>query len=184
MLRVEVDFRDVNKKLTKLIRYVESVQFVETEAIATQIADVTVEQMRDTISSSKKRNSFGSNLEDNIDWQELINDPGKELVIGIGNIAKLKSNAPYWEVLDQGGYIPYSTVKGAPLGSFEGFPPDQLGGNQNWERSGNKGFFIKPKKPIEPVGYIASALRNIDKLLKQVITAEGGKWIEGLAKSV
>jgi hypothetical protein len=181
MIKVSVEFTD-KRKFDNMIRYFENLSLITAEAETVNLADSTVQTMRDKISNSKKRRSFGDNLESNIEWEEIINDPGKELLIGIGRISQLTANAPYWEVLNDGGYVPYSTRKGAPLGSFEGYPPEKAGGKQNWERSGQKGFFMKPKTPIEGIDYIGAGIRKLDQELNKMLRDVGGKLIEEMKK--
>jgi hypothetical protein len=137
MITLTIDFKDA-KKFDQLIRYIENnLVYAELQEAAINLADNTVNNMRETISSNKKRPSLGNNLENTID-KEILNSTLEETEIGIGNITKLKTDAPYYEVLDAGGYVPYSTVKGAPLGSFYGEAPIAGGSGDNWERSGIK----------------------------------------------
>lgn len=180
MINIRVEFSGT-KQLENLIRYIENDRlFFEAQNLVNDLADNAVEEMRDIITTSKKRKSLGTNLEDSI-TKEILNDVGG-IDVGIGNIAKLKTDAPYWEVLNNGGYVPYSTRKGAPLGSFEGYPPDGVGGNQNWERSGNKGFFMKPKNPIEGIDYIGKAIRGLDLDLRNSIDALLKEYTDNLSK--
>jgi hypothetical protein len=183
MIRISVDWQG-KKGLENLIRYIQN-NFIYGEAQETmvELADKTVDHMRTTISTSKKRHSFGNNLEKTIDKEILNTVSGID--IGIGNISKLKTDAPYYEVLDAGGYVPYSTRKAAPPGSFEGDRADSslIGGNQNWERSGGEGFYMKPKSPIEGLDYIGKAIRNLDNELKEAINKLGGKFFDGASKA-
>jgi len=178
MFNINVIFKDKNK-FSNIQRFIEKLDkegmshWAEIQDRMNDLANESRDEMRKTISTSKKRKSFGSNLEDAIET-ELLETTG-ELVVGVGNVDKLKTDAPYFEVLDQGGYVPYSTRKGAPLGSFEGDAPAlDASASLNWERSGNKGFFMKPKKAISPVGYVRQAVnfaeKQIDKFLKDIGT--------------
>ena len=179
MIRIKIDWRD-ERKFKDLIKYIDSnLIYGQAQEKIRVVAHHSADHMRETISSSKKRHSTGNNLENAI-TAELIDDVGG-IKYGIGNINKLKSDAPYWEVIDQGGYVPYSTAKGAPLGSFEGDAPAGSG-NQNWEKSGDKGFFMKPKNPIEGINYVGKAINNMQKELKKTMEDLGGKFIEDLAK--
>jgi hypothetical protein len=182
MIRVSIDWQG-KKGLDNLIRYIENnLVYAEAQEQIRVLGHHTADHMRNTISTSKKRHSFGSNLEDNILAETLDTTGGVE--VGIGRISQLKANAPYFEVLDVGGYVPYSTAKGAPLGSFEGDAPSSsvVSGNQNWERSGNKGFFMKPKSPIEGIDYIGKAIRNLDKELKDTMEKLGAKFVGDMEK--
>jgi hypothetical protein len=176
-IKVTIDWKG-KKGFENLIRYIDNnMVYGEAQEQIRVIGHHCADNMRSTIKESKKRPSLGSNLEDNITAETLNTTAGVE--VGIGRISKLKTNAPYYEVLDAGGYVPYSTVKGAPLGSFYGNPPTAGGNGDNWERSGNKGFFMKPKKPIEGIDYIGKAIRNLDIELRNVMEKLGAKFIDG-----
>jgi hypothetical protein len=183
MIKITVDWKG-KKGFDNLIRYIENnLVYAEAQEQVRILGHHTADNMRETIKNSKKRHSFGSNLEDNILTETLNTTGGVE--VGVGRISQLKANAPYYEVLDAGGYVPYSTRKGAPLGSFEGDAPDSrvVSGNQNWERSGDKGFFMKPKNPIEGIDYIGKAIRNLDRELQEMIIKLGSSFIGGAEKA-
>jgi hypothetical protein len=181
VIRISIDFVD-EKKFNNLIRYIENnLVYGEAQEEMRVVGHHCADNMRETISSSKKRPSLGSNLEDNITAETINTTGGVE--VGIGRISRLKANAPYFEVLNDGGYVPYSTAKGAPLGSFYGDAPVPDGTGQNWERMGNVGFFMKPKKAIEGIDYINKAILNLDRELKEVIEKLGGKYLDGMSKS-
>jgi hypothetical protein len=180
MIRLSWEFK--NKKLfDRLTLYLQdlgkdgtSSHFILQEEV-NELGDKAVEEGRNHITTSKKRHSLGQNLEKTIEKEVLQTTGGVE--VGIGNINKLKTDAPYFEVLNDGGYVPYSTVRGAPLGSFEGDKPTSniVSGNQNWERSGNKGYFMKPKQAIEGINYIGRMVSLIQKSLAVTITQLGNK---------
>ena len=179
MIKLSVEWAG-KKGFENLIRYIENnVIEMEVQKELKTLGQNTADHMKNTISTSKKRNSFGHNLEDNINSENISDNE-----VGIGKISQLKTNAPYFEVLDVGGYVPYSTRKGAPLGSFEGDAPNSsvVSGNQNWERSGEKGFFMKPKSPIEGIDYIGKAIRNLDKELTVALEQLGVKFMNDLQK--
>jgi hypothetical protein len=175
MIKISIDWQG-KKGLENLIRYIENnTLYGEMQVQAQILAHHTADNMKETISTSKKRPSLGSNLEDNILAEPISTTGGIEY--GIGKISQLKTNAPYFEVLDVGGYVPYSTRKGAPLGSFEGDKPIAGGSGQNWERSGEKGFFMKPSKAIEGIDYVGKAIRNLDQELRTTMEKLGSKFI-------
>ncbi len=178
MIRLTVNFLDM-KKFSNLIRYIQDCRLPYEDIV--NISDKAVDNARETIKTSKKRHSLGDNLERNID-KEVLKLSENDVEIGIGNVNKLKTNAPYYEVLNDGGYVPYSTRKGAPLGSFEGDRPDSavVSGNQNWERSGEKGYFMKPKKPIEGIGYIQKMIKFIDNQIRTFIVKFPKEYITGI----
>jgi hypothetical protein len=180
MIKLSIEFKQ-KRQFNKLTQYLKdlgkdgtSSHFILQEEVD-ELGDKAVETGRAHISASKKRRSLGSNLENTIQKEVLQTVGGVE--VGIGNINKLKTDAPYFEVLNDGGYGPYSTAKGAPLGSFEGSKPDSnvVSGNQNWERSGNKGYFMKPKKAIEGINYIGKMVALIQTSLTATVKALGNK---------
>lgn len=169
------------KGFDDLIRYIENIPFVKIEAEVTNLAEDAIEVMKNKIDSSRKRPDKGThNLENSIDVKELINDPGIQLVIGVGEVAKMLKEAPYFEVLDVGGYIPP-----ANLGYFgEGEPPVAGGNGQSWTHTGSKSdFLMTPKSPIEGISYIQDGLnfirKNMDKMLKEF----GATILDGMTKA-
>lgn len=155
---------------TRFVRNLVSETHFEVQEMLLEATEQTRDRMRQIIQEAKKRASTGNNLEKSIDVEILNTEAG--FAAGIGNINRLESDAPYYMVLNDGGYVPYSTVKGAPLGSFEGEAPSKefymLPGNAAWERSGSKGFFMKPQTPIEGIDYIGIAERELrDKIIKE-----------------
>jgi len=183
MLNLSVEWAG-KEGFKRLIRYIENLSFVRLEAEATGLAETTVERMRNTIVENKKRPDLGTHkLENAIDWEEVLNNPGKELIIGIGNVDKLKTEAPYFEVLDSGGFIP-NNGNFVPLGSFapgvaEPNPANFREGQ--WQVGGGK-FTFKAKKAIEGIDYIDSALRKLETELDDIIIKFGGSIIQGMGK--
>jgi hypothetical protein len=94
-IRISIDWQG-KKGLDNLIRYIENNTLYGEMQVQTQIlAHHTADSMKETISTSKKRPSFGSNLEDNILAEPISTTGGIEY--GIGRISQLKTNAPYFE---------------------------------------------------------------------------------------
>jgi len=169
MFRVEI--KTSGKDPISFIQDIKSIFYPEIQAKLLSLSYDTVDVMREIVVQNKKRPSLGGNLEETLNVDILNSIGGVE--IGIGNISDLKAKAPYFEVINDGGYIPYSTAGGAPLGSFYGDRPEVGGSGQNWERSGEKGFFMKPKKAIEGIGYIDSGVKYLTKSLETITK----KWI-------
>lgn len=189
MIKVTVDFRD-GRKFNNLMRYLKNIDFVRAEAEVMNIANNAIENMKTTIDSSRKRPDKGTHKLENAlgEPEEVLNDPGKELIIGIGRISTLKAEAPYWEVLDVGGYIPPANIgyftSGSGLSGDKTFPESGITG-QNWIHTG-KGqgsFFMKPKSPIEGIDYIGKATRTIDQELKATIEKLGGHFLNGMTQA-
>jgi len=181
MIKIEINFTD-GEKFEQLIRYIEGIDFVRAEAEVGELSDKVIESMKETINSSRKRPDKGTHkLENSLDWTEVLNDPGRQLIIGIGEVAKLMAEAPYFEVLDVGGYIP-NNGNFVPLGAFAPGEPRPNAGNfreGNWEVGGK--FTFKPKKAIEGIGYINKAIQNLDNDLRALVEKLGGMWLDGMS---
>ena len=125
-----------------------------------KLGDETVNHIRHVINTSKKRESdthsdkYHKFTRDNLalSMQKKINYSGDRTHIGVGYIPDLEKFAPYWKVVNYGGYVP-PAVRGffsggsSPLASMKGtgtqaFYPD------------SKGFLMVPKSPIRPMNYI------------------------------
>jgi hypothetical protein len=181
MINVTVEWSG-KQGMEKLIKYIEddSILF-EAQAAMLDVADATVDNMRTTIKENKKRPSKGDNLERNID-KEIINSTGG-VEIGIGNIKQLKQEAPYFEVLNTGGYVPNYGRK-VPVGSFapgEPKPSSEHSREGHWQ-VGQGSYTFAAKKAIEGIFYIEKAITFLDRKLNETIVSLGGKFIEGLGR--
>jgi hypothetical protein len=170
------------------IRYIKNLPFVRVEGEAANLADKTVEVMQTKIDTSRKRPDQGTHkLENSIDWTELINDPGRTLIIGIGNIAKMKEEAPYFEVIDAGGYTPVGNIgfftSGSGMSGDKTFPEGGSGG-QTWVHTGkeNGSFFMKPSKAIEGIDYTGEGQRFLEKEMDNMLKELGEEFMRGLSE--
>ena len=133
-----------------------------------ELGKLTALRMREIISSTKNRGKGTEGaLERSINSEILTSVGGVR--IGIGNI----SVAPlYWEVINDGGYVPPTTGKLVPLGSFGGAAPDSTMSGGNWDVGTGNYTFVdlkSPKKPIEPFRYIDIAGQELNKLIELAI---------------
>jgi len=167
-----------------------NINFVQAEADLANLAEDTVKTMCEIINSSRKRPDKGTHrLENSIDWEELINDPGKHLQIGIANIEKMTKEAPYWEVLDQGGYVPPQNIgyftSGSGL-SGDRTKPEAGGSGQTWIHTGGevgqRYYRMQPSKAIEGIDYIGFSLRHLDEEFKNRLETLGMKIFENVEK--
>jgi len=176
MINITVDFKD-GDKFNQFIRYIENnLIYGEAQEAMVELGENTAENMRETIDNSRTQPDKGTHkLETAID-SKILNTTGG-ILIGVGEIAKLRAEAPYFEVLDVGGYVPP-----ANRGFFPGNTAPQGGkSGELWTHTGNrKDFLMRPKKAIEGIDYIGKAIRNLDKELKKKIEEFGGKLINGM----
>ena len=171
MVRLTVDWKDA-KKFDQLIRYIENVPFVRVEAEAANLADNAVNTMKEVINTERKNPARPDHkLENSIDWSQLINDPGKELVIGIGNIAKMTQEAPYWEMINDGATYVTKKTHVVPTTYFAD------------PGSGFVTFKEGSTHVIEGIDYIGRAIRNLDNELRTMMKNWGEEFLSGAANA-
>jgi len=138
-----------------------------------ELGEETAIRMGEIITDNTKRYSSGK-LANNIKSEILSSTGGVR--IGIGNINTLKQNAPYFEILNSGGYVPP-----ANLGFFMGDPtfPTQSGAGQTWIHTGDSGkgnYLMRPHKAIEGISYIEIASEELRKKIEREIQILMGEW--------
>jgi len=172
MIRVSVDWKD-GKKFDNFIRYIENIPFVKIEAEVANLADKTVNDMIQTIEDYRKNPARPgiSKLQNSIDWTELINDPGRELIIGIGSIAKMTQEAPYWEMLNDGATYITKDTHVVPTTYFANPDSDFVT------------FIAGSSHTIEGIDYVGKAIRNLDKELRDMMKKWGIEFIKGAARA-
>ncbi len=179
MIRISIEFQG-QKSFENLIRYIENNEiYGEAQEKIRVLGHHTADFMRNEINTSRKRPDKGTHILENSITAETLNVTGG-IEIGIGNIVKMNAEAPYWEVINNGGYIPPIN-----LGYFGiGEPPSANGSGQNWTHTGSsKDFLMKPKKAIEGIDYVGKAIRNLDKELRITMEELGAKFLNGLTKA-
>jgi hypothetical protein len=144
-------------------------------------SEAAVLKMVTLIAAGRKRPDLGTHLLENSIKYNMLDCMPSSVIFGIGNIDEMNINAPYWNVLDAGGYVPYHGNL-VPYGIFApGTPnPDTKSFRQgNWDKGGNvdgKKFTFKATKPIEGLNYISistSVLVNtIETEIKGFIESE------------
>lgn len=116
----------------------------ELQAKLAELGEITAERMREIIQASIKRPPAEGTLEKSIQ-SEILNSTGG-VMIGIGRVIDLP---PYWEVLNDGGYLPPPAV-----GYFgEENPPIRGASGEKWTDDPSK-YSMVPKKLTEPVKYV------------------------------
>lgn len=129
----------------------------------------TVDKMREIIRTNKKRvRGEKDKLEDAI-TSEPIGDGKNTVGFGVGNISKLKSEAPHYLAINFGSS--HIVGKKLPVGGFKpGEPKPQTGTDQKsrWFPGEGK-YTFTVKNPIKPVDYIERTAfwlnDKIDKLM-------------------
>lgn len=88
---------------------------------------------------------------------------------GVGDIAFLNKQAPYWFWQNYGVAQSGRKVPPSSKGAFKSGNPRPVSGGRGsrWGSDGN--FFIKPKKPIEAKNYIQATLNEINQIIASVV---------------
>lgn len=142
-----------------------------------ELGEETAVRMGDIIKSSIKRPGSTGLLENSIK-SEILNDVGG-VTIGIGRISDMP---PYWEVINDGGYVPPANI-----GAFESGEPKSGESGEQWFHTGgqervygfDKLFLLHPTKPIEPVKYIDIASEELITRINEAVDV----FMEDIEKS-
>jgi hypothetical protein len=177
-----------DRKFHNFVTAVGNINLLKAEDTMFELADDIVSLMCNIIHTSRKRPDKGTHLlENSIDWEGLIDDPEKQVMIGIANIDKMTKEAPYWEVLDQGGYVPVPNIgyftSGSGL-SGDRTTPNAGSSGQTWVHTGKerRSYLMKPSKAIEGIDYIGYSLRQLDVKFKSMVEQFGMRIFENVEK--
>lgn len=142
----------------------------DDQGLRKQVKDLgpqTAEQMKAIIKDNKVRPQAGepTTLEDNIDVEFFESDRGW----GVGDIEKLKKNAPHWRAVNFGSN--HLVGKKLPLGLFEpdpenGRPNDTYFREGRWKIPGPFSALIK--RPIPAMNYIEKTVSFVRKKINEI----------------
>lgn len=143
------------------------------------LGNATKSHMGLVIKQNKRREGGNSVLEKSI---KIYTEPlGKHRFdVGIGLVSEMDRLAPYWAVINWGGYSggtkkSMATGRGIPGYFGDHQPPLAMkhGGTERWHYA--KGFFLmKPHQPISPMNYIEKTSAWIRTILASK-RLKGGK---------
>jgi hypothetical protein len=170
MIKITIDFKDA-KKFDNLIRYIESDRMLfEAQDEVRDLTYDTVVTMRETINTERKNPARpDGKLEKAIIAEELNTTAGIEM--GIGRITTLVAEAPYFELINDGGTYTTKTRHLVPTTYFA-HPESEF-------------ILFKEgsRHTIEGIDYIGKAIRKLDKELREMIEKMGTKFIGGAQKA-
>jgi hypothetical protein len=187
MIKITVETGSLYKGIDRLVRFIENStrNYYEGQSAMADLGEKIRDNMRENIQSSKKRPDKGShNLENAIESRVVDSTHG--IVVGIGEITRLEKDAPYFEVLDIGGYIPPANLgyftSGSGMSGDRAKPTSGASG-QTWTHTGNGGdYLMTPRRAITGIDYIGKAGRFAEQELNKLVEDLGTKFIEGLAR--
>ena len=179
MISIKIDWQG-KKGLENLIRYIESdtiISNLKEQVIA--LGQDTADNMKETINTERKNPARPDHKLENVITSEILNTTdGVE--VGIGNIAKLKVEAPHFELIDVGGTYITKKTHPVPLSYFA-----DINQVYSWKTAAEGGKltsgFVTFKEgsshTITGIDYVGKAIRNLDKELKIMIEKLGAKFV-------
>lgn len=169
MYGINIQVSGIKESIERLEKVVAGVNYITSE-----VGDETVEYMRNVIKNSARRGSLGT-LGKSINVES--GDTGTIHWVGVGRKSQL---APYWSVVNYGGYSPPTTGKYVPLGAFPDGAPvaGKTGGTWN-VGAGNYTFLDDkyPKQEIRPMNYIEITMgRMVNVLRSKLLSGDVSRY--------
>jgi len=148
-------------------QFAEKVQLfvMEVDGEVGLIGNDTKDKFRDVISAHRKRgpSRSGNRLAKSIKVHQR--DLGIAKIVGVGNKNIMNNEAPYWSVVNYGGYVPPAAV--GWFGAGNAPDPAMAGrGTEPWHdvkgvgggSSFGGGVWMFPKAPIRPMNFIQTTI--------------------------
>ena len=183
MIRVTIDWKD-GKKFDNLIRYIENnLLYAEAQERVRVLGHHTADNMRSTINNERKNPArLDHKLENAITAETLKTTGGVE--IGIGRISTLIAEAPYFELINDGGTYITKKTHVVPLTYFADI--NQFGSWKTYKERPTEGFVTFKEGSshvIEGIDFVGKAIRNLDNELREQMEKWGEKFIDGASKA-
>jgi hypothetical protein len=170
MIRINIDFRD-GKKFDNLIKYIENnLIYGEAQEKIRILGHHTADNMRSNIETSRKNPARPDHKLENSILAETLNTTGG-IEVGIGRIAKMVAEAPYWELINDGGTYVTKATHVVPTTYFAD------------PGSGFVTFKAGSTHTIEGIDFVGRAIRNLDRELTEVMKKLGAEFIGGAKKA-
>ena len=178
MIRVTIDWKD-GKKFDNLIKYIDNnLIYGEAQEKIRILGHHTADKMREVIEDSRKNPARPGNKLENSILAETLNTTGG-IEVGIGRISKLVAEAPYWELINDGGvYVTKATHV---------VPTEFFGNDVNQPYIHKDTDFVTFKAgsthTIEGIDFVGKSIRSLDRELTEVMKKLGANFIEGAKKA-
>ena len=166
MIKINIEWQG-QKGLDNLIRYIDNnIVYGEAQEQVRILGHRTANNMRSTINTERLNPKRPDDKLVNAITAETLNTTGG-IEVGIGRIAKLVAEAPYFELINNGGT--YITKKTHVVPTTYFADPG----------SGFVTFKEGSSHTITGIDYVGKAIRNLDKELRIVMEKLGSKFING-----
>jgi hypothetical protein len=169
MIKLSVDWQG-KQGLDNLIRYIEdNLVYAEAQEQVRILGHHCADKMHEIIETERKNPARPDHKLENAITAETLNTTGG-VEVGIGRISTLKSEAPYFEMIDSGAT--YITKKTHVVPTTYFADPG----------SGFVTFKEGSSHIIEGIDFVGKAIRNLDKELRIMIEKLGSKFIGNMEK--
>ena len=170
MIKVTIDWQG-QKGLENLIRYIENnLVYGEAQEKVRVLGHHTADYMKDVINTERKNPKRPDDKLVNAITAETLKTTGG-IEVGIGRIAKLVAEAPYFELINEGGTYVTKKTHVVPTTYFAD------------PGSGFVTFKEGSSHIIEGIDYVGRAIRNLDSELKEMMAKWGEKFLGDMEKS-
>jgi len=167
MIKITIDWKG-KERFENFIRYIhDNLYYAEAQENIRILGHRTADKMREVIETERKNPARPDHkLENSITAETLSTTGGVE--VGIGEIAKMNQEAPYWEMIDAGASYSTKNTHIVPTTYFadpgKGFITFKAGSTHI----------------IEGIEFVGKAIRNLDKELREMMEKWGEKFLSGM----
>jgi hypothetical protein len=170
MIRISIDWKG-QKGFENLIRYIQdNTVYFEAQEQVRVLGHHCAQKMHEVINTERKNPARPDHkLENAIVAETLTTTGGVE--VGIGRIATLVAEAPYFELINDGGTYVTKKTHVVPTTYFAD------------PGSGFVTFKEGSSHVITGIDYIGKAIRHLDMELREMIEKMGTKFIGGAQKA-
>ena len=164
MIKLTIDFRDA-KKFDQLVRYIENnLVYAEAQEQVRILGHHTADYMKNVIETERKNPARPDHKLENAIIAETLETTGG-IEVGIGRIATLNVQAPYWEMINDGAT--YITKKTHIVPTTYFADPG----------SGFVTFKEGSSHTITGIDYVGKAIRHLNLELKEMMEKWGKKFL-------
>lgn len=167
MIKISIDWKG-QKGFDQLIRYIQNnMLYAEAQENVRILGHHCADKMHEVIETERKNPARPDHKLENSITAETLNTTGG-VEIGIGNIAKMNAEAPYWEMIDAGATYITKKTHVVPTTYFADSETDFVT------------FKEGSSHTIEGIDFVGKAVRNLDNELRITMEKWGEKFLSGM----